>query len=289
MTAHRFPVTGSSRLFPSKTRPETPSAVLGCVFDPWFWIKSTLYGAWLEISKLPFDATQNIYFNPAVASAVGWILIQTIDLTAWPAPYRPLFFYFNWIWSLNSNLNCVQYVKRRLKFVKGRGEKKWWSVIGCRVWKPFENQICFIIFFEYVIVWDEPCVFYMVSRGKYITLNVWGLLKNLLALPRAIHRFPISTGYVEISKIYTPLYINHFFLYRPCFEHARALRCTPYIVCRVERIKTLHPVNVAFYSCFLLPADQPCALIYRERGKSNFESDTRYRTFTGRLLWKIDV
>ena len=49
-------------------------------------------------------------------------------------------------------------------------------------------------------------MFYMISRGKYITVNVGGLSKNLLAAPRAIHRFPISTGHVEISKnIYAPL------------------------------------------------------------------------------------
>lgn len=50
-------------------------------------------------------------------------------------------------------------------------------------------------------------MFYMISRGKYITVNDFeGFRKIYSPAPRAIHRFPISTGNVEISKniyIYT--------------------------------------------------------------------------------------
>ena len=52
------------------------------------------------------------------------------------------------------NSNCVATCKAAVKVRRrGRGRvEKWRNVIGCRVWQPFENQICFTIFFERVIV-----------------------------------------------------------------------------------------------------------------------------------------
>lgn len=70
----------------------------------------------------------------------------------------------------------------------------------------------------------ETRVFYMISRGKYITVNgLEGFRKIYSPAPRAIHRFPISTGATSkfFEKIYihthihAPMYINHFFPFPP--------------------------------------------------------------------------
>lgn len=117
--------------------------------------------------------------------------------------------------------------------LRGKGDGNGRIVIDCRVWEQIQNQICFTIFFERVIgpppfflpgAGRETRVFYMISRGKYITVNgLEGFRKIYSPAPRAIHRFPISTGNVEIFRknIYThththaPMYINHFFPFPP--------------------------------------------------------------------------